>query len=450
MQAVADTLEQQASTEELRARPSVLAASAKCLHALEQLLFLHAGGAEDRATILRCIASWAGIGSEFGGFQEEHPTLMAGLLGALEAVQLETWQGASVLRDVSLAASVVRSLLQASLEADEEIEEEAARPLLAALASWPSKLSALGRPTLDEHGNSDGGGPCVDACVELAVTICAIASLLLELLVDRVREECRAAAAAPPVQPPPAARSAHLEATISILLCGVQHVLPLPAEVAIDGWLNLIHALRPLSVEPHGTRQLEERWRSELLSELTRRVVARGSLLHTREGTGEDSDDVHQWRLRCSAPLLFACSEQLSGSVWLSSFAPAVRQAVGQLETTMGHGAASGVGQGHVASALQATDWMALEAHLFAGSCTSPGCSWAGAAASLRDDVLVHLSALLNALQAAPTSHAAPAEAKPPHAPGTPAHLMTTAAVLPIVAEQTSACRAALMCTCAC
>ena len=121
---------------------------------------------------------------------------------------------------------------------------------------------------------------------------------------------------------------------------------------------------------------------------------------------------MREWRLRCAAPLFFACSEQLGGAAWLSSLIPPIQQAAARIEATVGAGAASGLGQGHaVASTLLAADWMLeLEAHLFAGACTSPGCSWGGAATSMCGTALVHLSAHSNGL-----SGELPIEALEPH-----------------------------------
>ena len=133
---LAERMEQQASPEELHARPSAVAASARALELLMSHL-LHPPSTPpavraDPASIMRCLASWAACGLGYAAFYTTHKQLLAALLQALVALpRLPTCQvgrsghgylheraSAEQLSEAALVAEVLRCCLQSSLELD--------------------------------------------------------------------------------------------------------------------------------------------------------------------------------------------------------------------------------------------------------------------------------------------------------------------------------------------
>jgi hypothetical protein len=169
-----------------------------------------------------------------------------------------------------------------------------------------------------------------------------------------------------------AAEAAALRGALAVLLASSAHPLAAPAEIAVAGCLGVVSALPPAPPRAHV-------WRSELFAAVAQGAVVRSSRAHLRRGTGEDLEDLHQWRDVCAAPLLACCCETLGIGDYLAPLAHALRTALhdatsvaaataSQLapptSATMGGGAA-GVG----VSVLEK-----IEALLFAAACTSGRC----------------------------------------------------------------------------
>lgn len=399
LQALADSLCQCASVEELRYRPSSVAACSAAVGFLQVALLEQPQQplehAVDPAAALRCLASWAGCGVDWIGLSASFPSLAAALIAALEPRAIEVVPGgapdASRLSHASLAATVVRACLQCALDADEEVTLEGCGPLLRTLALWvpssstpphsaasspaappraasaspfnrkkrssgehlqqqharaPLSVAMLGVPTLDAWGMSDGGGEHGDGCAELACGLGAIASLLLEATAESL-DEAIASAALPTCDEATRSAARHVRSAIELLLACTSHCRAGPSEVAAEGWLYFA-ATQPMPVA-------EESWVRGLFVVVAHRTALRCSRAQLRQGTGDDDEDLEQWRARSAQPLLTACSELLGIESWLGPLAGAMGEATA---TTAG----------------ASVDLETLEALLFAVSCTSPRC----------------------------------------------------------------------------
>ena len=247
------------------------------------------------------------------------------------------------LTGAARSAEVFRACLQCTLDADESLEAATCAPLVAVLGRWchvgggAFSLRSLGAPTIDaSSGLSDGGGPYAESCGELAANLAGMAALILELLIDDVD----AFLASP-------ASESELQVAINALLACSDHPLSVAAEVAAEGWLCLLAALPPAAA---GEAQLR---RAQLFSDVVRRTLLRSSHAQLRSGTGEDKEDLEQWRARSAAPLLAACSEALGAANWWPALLATIRSTA---------------------------DVEALEVALFCAACTSPRCigdNWA-------------------------------------------------------------------------
>ena len=158
-----------------------------------------------------------------------------------------------------------------------------------------------GAPIVDPTtGLTDGGGPDSDVRNELACGLCAICGLVLELTAEEVDDALVSADAAAP-------SALLLRDALTLLLNCSAHALPAPAELAAEAWICLLEAL-PQCIPSHP----DARWRNELFTIVVQRTATRCSRTHlTTSGSGEDLDDLVEWRERCGAPLLSACSETL-------------------------------------------------------------------------------------------------------------------------------------------
>ena len=340
LQALADTLEEQASAEELMARPSVVEASCVAASLLEHTL-LSADSTVDSEAALRCLRSWTGCGIGYATLIVRHELHCA----LLRAMMCQQGANGSHLPHAALAAGVIRSSLQASLELGDELGAEACEPIQQALSEWAPRVESLGAPCPDAAGQASDGS---EIAGELASTLCGIAGLCLEIGAEggtldegEGDEECGSAG-----KPPSSIRP-----TLDLLMNGSRHPLPVAAEVAAEGWINLGAVWPASNRQPVGGPPGGD-WRKALWLHVAQRTIARASLAQRRQGTGEDVDDVLAWRERCATPLLSTCSEQLGASAWLATLLPSLRAAV--------HSSPS--------------DLEGLEALLYAAACTSPRC----------------------------------------------------------------------------
>ena len=441
LHALAEGLAQQASIEELRAKPPVVAACQRAVHTLQHVALetpaAAAGGVDSadaadvgRCAALRCLAAWAECGVDYMTLCRGYPSLTSALFGCLDPRAIErsphgAWPS---LQLPAIAASVLRACLQSALEADEPLTIDACAPLFSIAAAWSGDTSAaasagaaapawssvrsLGTPQVDlSTGLSDGGGPDATVRTELACGLAAISALALELTVEDTDEAFRSA-----TNGEGGAAAAPLRGAIALLLASTDHALTGPAEIAAEGWISLAAALPSA---PHSAAP----WRGELYTLVVQCAVRRCSRAHLRAGTGEDADDLEEWRERCAAPLLTACSELLGVAPYLEPLAEALQAALeGRAHPAHGWG---GPGPMQQLEALEA-----IESLLFAAACTSGhgsqrGCSAAAAAA-----------AKVEQLAAAAASAAAT-----PGAVGSPA-----AEIAGAVLSRAAACRAALDC----
>ena len=124
LHALAEGLAQQASIEELRAKPSVVAACQRAVHTLQQVALetpaAAAGGVDaadaadvDRGAALRCLAAWAECGVDYMALCRGFPSLASALFGCLDPRAIErsphgAWPS---LQLPAIAASVLRACL---------------------------------------------------------------------------------------------------------------------------------------------------------------------------------------------------------------------------------------------------------------------------------------------------------------------------------------------------
>ena len=404
LHALGECLAQSASVEELRAKPSTTAACRRAVDALQRALELDATS----APALRCLTAWAECGVDFEALRQNFPAVTSALLGMLDprAVALAPESGRPCLELPALAAGVLRAALESSLEVDEEVTLDSCMALLALVAHWAgseagmpawASVGALGAPSVDATGLSDGGGPDAGINVDLVCHLAAVASRVLELTAEECDDALRGGDA------PPAA-AAVLRRAFELLLACSAHALPGPSEMAAEGWLGLSAALPPAPLSAAV-------WRAELYALVVQRTVQRASRAQLRSGTNEDGFDLDEWRERCAAPLLCACSEVLGAARYLAPLAAALG---GVLQRGGAH-----------------AELEMMEALLFGASCMSGRCARAMPADA---DAAAGMADLAAAAAAAAAGAAAGA--------GAAAETATATAIV----EQAAACRAALAC----
>ena len=325
LQSLAESLAQRSSVEELRANSAVSKACERAVHALQQAI-VQPSDAIDIHAALRCLVAWAECGVDYLQLRSGFPALGSVLISALDPTNIAIGPtGLPLLQQPSLCAAVLRACLTSSREADEEVTLDACAPLLSLATKWigggqPSwaSIASLGAPIVDPTtGLTDGGGPDSDVRNELACGLCAICGLMLELTAEEVDDALVSADAAAP-------SALLLRDALTLLLNCSAHALPAPAELAAEAWICLLEAL-PQCIPSHP----DARWRNELFTIVVQRTATRCSRTHlTTSGSGEDLDDLVEWRERCGAPLLSACSETLGVSHYLGPLAQELSKAL--------------------------------------------------------------------------------------------------------------------------
>ena len=381
LQELANAICQAVSAEELRYRSSAVAACQHAIHLLQEAV-LPSSQAAERAVepdvSLRCLAAWVGCGVDLTTLNASFPRLAQVLLAALEPRTIVVHDGTSLdperLHQASLAAGVLRACLQSTLETDKEVTLVSCAPLLRTLAQWvptspapdappsatpsPLTISTLGVPALDALGMSDGGGEQGDVCTTLACGLAAVASLALEVLAESL-DDAIASASLPSCDEPTRAAAKQARSAMELLLACTLHPRAAVAEVAAEGWLCFARS-QPMPVPV-------ESWIQGLFSLVAQRTVSRCSRAQLRLGTGDDTDDLEEWRERSARPLLNACSELLGMGAWLAPIAASMQTANAEARVQSAIRAAGGVPSGEGGAE-------ALEALLFGAACTSPRC----------------------------------------------------------------------------
>ena len=391
LHALADALCQAASVEELRHRPTAVSACKLALGLLQDALLppalvappsdaLPAAAAMDPATSLRCLCAWASCGVDIMTLGATYPAITNFLLLALQPhsvlIQGGRAQDATLLNQASLAASVFGACLQCTLDAAEDITLVECAPLLGTLAHWAPpantddvrtgssanvlvlNVAMLGVPTFDGHGMSDGGGEFGNVSIGLACGLASVASVALEALAEDI-DSTFASVHLPGCGEATQLAARHARSVMELLLACSSHPCTAVAEVAAEGWLYFARS-QPAPAAPFS-------WAHAVFRVVVQRTTARCSRAQLRQGTGDDGEDLAQWRERSARPLLNACSELLGIEAWLTTIAEALR-------STLADARVQGAMRDPASVPIDHNGVETLEAFLFAAACTSPSC----------------------------------------------------------------------------
>ena len=377
LEALADAVAAVASPEEAAARPGAAEAARRAVALLEAALAPSADA--DAAAALRCVGAWAACGvCTYGALAEARP----GVCDALRAPLVDaatTADGGGVERAAS-AAAVLHELVRAGVDNFEELEAEAAAPLLQALGGLAALVGRLGAPAVDAaSGLTDGGAAAFgEAGAALAVALARLGAIFVEALAE-------AAAAALDG----GGGGGELEGLFALLLACTDHPLAAVADAAADGWRCFCAALPP---PPGG---VDPPWRAAVCEQAATRLLARCSAAQLRRGTGDDADDLAFFREACAAPALGALSEELGALRWMRLVDAALRPPLQALT--------SGAADGAAAEAVEAT--------LFGAACTSPRCGARGANGEGAEELALQLIAHAEAVAGGGAGEAAQTQA---------------------------------------